>query len=105
LVGCYLIYFFFQAEDGIRYRNVTGVQTCALPIYRSGAGGCGDGEAQIGQAFDREDHMTLIAVGDRHEDRARGRQTVLGSCLALEIGRASCRERGVEWGGRRGIDR
>src|SRR5207249_7079898 len=27
--------FFFQAEDGIRDRNVTGVQTCALPIYWS----------------------------------------------------------------------
>src|SRR5207249_7376948 len=26
------IVFFFQAEDGIRDRNVTGVQTCALPI-------------------------------------------------------------------------
>src|SRR5699024_11987266 len=26
--------FFLQEEDGIRYRNVTGVQTCALPIYR-----------------------------------------------------------------------
>src|SRR5207249_10874360 len=25
---------FFQAEDGIRHRNVTGVQTCALPISR-----------------------------------------------------------------------
>src|SRR5207249_6453580 len=25
---------FFQAEDGIRDRNVTGVQTCALPISR-----------------------------------------------------------------------
>src|SRR5699024_11542701 len=24
---------FFQAEDGIRDRNVTGVQTCALPIF------------------------------------------------------------------------
>src|SRR5260370_11249301 len=24
--------FFFQAEDGIRYSSVTGVQTCALPI-------------------------------------------------------------------------
>src|SRR5207249_5702014 len=24
---------FFQAEDGIRDRNVTGVQTCALPIW------------------------------------------------------------------------
>src|SRR5207248_8876018 len=26
-------FFFFQAEDGIRDRTVTGVQTCALPIY------------------------------------------------------------------------
>src|SRR5438270_13931201 len=25
--------FFFQAEDGIRGLTVTGVQTCALPIY------------------------------------------------------------------------
>src|SRR5207249_7546890 len=28
--------FFFQAEDGIRDRNVTGVQTCALPILAAG---------------------------------------------------------------------
>src|SRR6266851_8656132 len=27
-----LLFFFFQAEDGIRDRDVTGVQTCALPI-------------------------------------------------------------------------
>src|SRR5699024_11669383 len=27
------VVFFFQAEDGIRDRNVTGVQTCALPIW------------------------------------------------------------------------
>src|SRR5256886_10357332 len=27
-------FFFFQAEDGIRDLTVTGVQTCALPIYR-----------------------------------------------------------------------
>src|SRR5205807_5801913 len=26
-------YFFFQAEDGIRGYKVTGVQTCALPIW------------------------------------------------------------------------
>src|SRR2546430_9116110 len=26
--------FFFQAEDGIRDLNVTGVQTCALPIFQ-----------------------------------------------------------------------
>src|SRR2546428_9959159 len=29
-------HFFFQAEDGIRDLIVTGVQTCALPIYRRG---------------------------------------------------------------------
>src|SRR6266513_3286005 len=36
------VYFFFEAEDGIRDRNVTGVQTCALPIsspaFRHGQG-------------------------------------------------------------------
>src|SRR5688572_31061664 len=29
----FLFFFFFQAEDGIRDLTVTGVQTCALPIY------------------------------------------------------------------------
>src|SRR5690606_13400570 len=28
--------FFFQAEEGIRVFHVTGVQTCALPIYQDG---------------------------------------------------------------------
>src|SRR6267154_3824014 len=28
------VVFLFQAEDGIRDGRVTGVQTCALPIYR-----------------------------------------------------------------------
>src|SRR5256886_6838931 len=27
------LFFFFQAEDGIRDLTVTGVQTCALPIF------------------------------------------------------------------------
>src|SRR5258708_13303888 len=30
---CLCLFFFFQAEDGIRDDLVTGVQTCALPIY------------------------------------------------------------------------
>src|SRR5436309_12686667 len=29
----FFFFFFFQAEDGIRDFHVTGVQTCALPIY------------------------------------------------------------------------
>src|SRR5690625_4196413 len=29
----FCVFFFFQAEDGIRDGHVTGVQTCALPIF------------------------------------------------------------------------
>src|SRR3712207_7466461 len=32
ILSLVLIFFFFQAEDGIRDIGVTGVQTCALPI-------------------------------------------------------------------------
>src|SRR5437773_10734133 len=64
-------FFFFQAEDGIRDRDVTGVQTCALPIspgaiaWRAsgscspsargpGRGGRGDQDGEIGRASCRE---------------------------------------------------
>src|SRR5260370_27802153 len=50
------MFFFFQAEDGIRDSSVTGVQTCALPIYpRLAAAGnsmvvrvVGSGQAWVG---------------------------------------------------------
>src|SRR2546430_8787748 len=32
-----VVFFFFQAEDGIRDLTVTGVQTCALPIFPAAA--------------------------------------------------------------------
>src|SRR5690349_22188470 len=32
----FFVFFFFQAEDGIRDLYVTGVQTCALPILNAG---------------------------------------------------------------------
>src|SRR5690606_40763953 len=34
-VALSVVVFFFRAEDGIRDFHVTGVQTCALPIYRA----------------------------------------------------------------------
>src|SRR5437762_4282878 len=36
LCMCCCFFFFFQAEDGIRDTSVTGVQTCALPIFTGG---------------------------------------------------------------------
>src|SRR5437764_12065578 len=32
-MSLWFLFFFFQAEDGIRDTSVTGVQTCALPIF------------------------------------------------------------------------
>src|ERR1039457_5874945 len=45
------VWFFFQAEDGIRDYKVTGVQTCALPIYkRRGTNDCGSDRAWAAHA-------------------------------------------------------
>src|SRR6266516_1282582 len=52
-----LIFFFFQAEDGIRDRTVTGVQTCALPIY--------EGVRRAGNVGDPlPDHPARARLGD-----------------------------------------
>src|SRR5688572_31234710 len=43
----FFFFFFFQAEDGIRDLTVTGVQTCALPIYGATNGWMVDAEQLI----------------------------------------------------------
>src|SRR2546430_5115881 len=89
------VLFFFQAEDGIRDLTVTGVQTCALPIWQRSGLGAGSGE--------RISAIGLANSGSRREQRApcgTGRVQLRragNSSLPLpafrEIGRASCRER------------
>src|SRR5438046_9474760 len=66
-----LFFFFFQAEDGIRDWSVTGVQTCALPIWPRAAPGCARARAR------------------RNAPRGSARRAPVPG----EIGRASCRER------------
>src|SRR6266513_6119375 len=61
--------FFFQAEDGIRGRNVTGVQTCARPIWP-----LGDVDPDIADALRMEtarqnDTLELIA-SENHVSKA-----------------------------------
>src|SRR5215213_10359561 len=67
-------FFFFQAEDGIRDWSVTGVQTCALPISA----------------------IPMCSGSTRRPRACRSRRS-----SRTRIGRASCRERGVDLGGRR----
>src|SRR5262249_59000859 len=86
-------FFFFQAEDGIRDWSVTGVQTCALPIWpgrrrepfrgpgaAAAAGRCGSGQS---------DGDAALGVPEADE---LSRSTITFS--SWKIGRASCRERG-----------
>src|SRR5256885_6019756 len=55
----YLVFFFFQAEDGIRDYKVTGVQTCALPISRAAIEACRNDP--LARAV-RADKLTLAAL-------------------------------------------
>src|SRR5690349_13713671 len=93
-----------QAEDGIRDLYVTGVQTCALPIYERG-----DGVHRVQRrrrprggrlrphAGDGGDARLLDALLRGDGPRRHGREGEIprrhGAEGAREIGRASCRER------------
>src|SRR5690554_7384799 len=90
------LFFFFQAEDGIRDADVTGVQTCALPIF-------------FGSDIDTMREATEIAsqAGPDLIDinygcpvknvacRGAGASLLqdIDKMTAMKIGRASCRER------------
>ena len=50
---CLFFFFFFQAEDGIRDWSVTGVQTCALPIYLSVLCGHSKGNLILAEALEK----------------------------------------------------
>src|SRR5690606_39911668 len=93
----YCLYFFFQAEDGIRDFHVTGVQTCALPIYRTSGlrrrGGAGRGRAS-GALLSRRGDLAVDFPGGAVPGRPGGRERAAGGTRGgAEIGRASCRER------------
>src|SRR5699024_11547772 len=74
-----LVYFFFQAEDGIRDRNVTGVQTCALPISH--------GNRRVVELLGAEQSQ------QQTDEQAEPRAGTSSGTQHPQIGRASCRER------------
>src|SRR5256886_4362148 len=76
-----LIFFFFQAEDGIRDLTVTGVQTCALPIHSWGtpetrySGVAGNSRQVLGPAPE----TSLPVVANLSQESRQG----LGFCRFL----------------------
>src|SRR5258708_15671161 len=95
LHGMEIVFFFFQAEDGIRDDLVTGVQTCALPILERHSKW-----SRHAPATSRLAHRpSPIATSDRktgfRPGSFAGRRLAGASnqLRAWQIGRASCRER------------
>src|SRR5260370_32419391 len=85
------LFFFFQAEDGIRDSSVTGVQTCALPISRI----AGNLRVDASQFDPRSPYYDPKSSPDKPRwltlDVQALRKT--RTLQIAEIGRASCRER------------
>src|SRR2546429_7258917 len=77
--------FFFQAEDGIRDVAVTGVQTCALPIWR-----------RHGPCPDRDRETVDLVTEGREPDKARGD--------AARPAASGGRERSLELGDRAAVE-
>src|SRR5436305_4768376 len=94
LVYLLLFFFFFQAEDGIRDADVTGVQTCALPISADARSGDDDflhgrglggrrflrrcrrcqGCQRRGAAAPQQRRQRLAPTPDRSEERRVGKE-------------------------------
>src|SRR5437764_4720115 len=87
---CYTRFFFFQAEDGIRDTSVTGVQTCALPIFPVARV-----RARNGLALERDHDKRALGLEarTRRTGSRAGPRLLRRPRTAVEIGRASCRER------------
>src|SRR5207237_5373856 len=93
--------FFFQAEDGIRDSSVTGVQTCALPIWIAQLLSRSMTSDQRLEAIGRMSRLN-VNVGTllpeflstpESQSSSRMASTTSPSSGGPKIGRASCRER------------
>src|SRR5207248_4443624 len=97
--SCVLRFFFFQAEDGIRDRTVTGVQTCALPI---------SGHCEIRQVSARDDRRGRHVAQQRSGAPAMSATSVRAFPADTDTVRASSRSEerrvGKEWRAGGGAD-
>src|SRR5207247_8313472 len=98
----FFLFFFFQAEDGIRDPLVTGVQTCALPIWLFQSdflpfAYASHRAAPIRGWFDHVLHPSVF-LGSQIFFLLPSLFIAAALFWPREIGRASCRERVEMWG-------
>src|SRR5207245_7027496 len=99
--GCSFMFFFFQAEDGIRAATVTGVQTCALPISAHSPALTGDvaplapgpGPAQVGRLRSTPANGPAAAPGRVPRPRPRSEERRVGKECRSRSSHGSCENR------------
>src|SRR5207247_9074351 len=94
IISLLFLFFFFQAEDGIRDPLVTGVQTCALPIWGRQCGREAGRDALMGDEYGTCEHVSGASARARSPLRRPPEPAPAagGGGASGEIGRASCRE-------------
>src|SRR5215813_10139230 len=88
----FFVFFFFQAEDGIRDADVTGVQTCALPISLMAMPADGltlaDKQATTGQLLRAGADIHALNTVRKHLSGIKGGRLAaktVGSCRTFAI--------------------
>src|SRR3546814_2403596 len=90
------LFFFSSRRRHTRCALVTGVQTCALPIFQASLAPDGASCAILSPEGEREDSYIPGSTPVRSTERSHSSRASLASRparVAREIGRASCRER------------
>src|SRR5215813_14622071 len=99
------VFFFFQAEDGIRDADVTGVQTCALPISIRTITSAAEAieRLEFDQPFHRRSRLREIDDAGHSLDKARGALKWFGAYVPhrlvfrlMELGEDAVRSRSEE---------
>src|SRR5205823_13465329 len=85
--------FFFQAEDGIRDKLVTGVQTCALPIWLNGLEGLlrqRPNRCRLGAPVSHIGMPSVQQFARRSEERREGKSVDLGGRRMIKKKKEGC---------------
>src|SRR3546814_3716643 len=92
-ISAFFFFFFSSRRRHTRCALVTGVQTCALPIYRALAGLVGDAPI-VTDNHPRIEYFNFYPTDPMgYDEIADRREPVEKYLVAPQIGRASCRER------------
>src|SRR5689334_24382876 len=79
----WMYFFFFQAEDGIRDGTVTGVQTCALPIYQRHRGRGREHPARIEKTSDRNESLERAHHHHQYQAEELRQESVVGDAALV----------------------